>query len=141
MTKRLLSDAQSGAIVGGERRFSKGFVPIKNWNHGIIDVHEGLLDASWGQRDVERVDEGFVRRIFQQCRVGGDDREWDSFAVAFESVLNNKRSARALPNCVCRQLKFSQCIENLAVVPFFRRTIPREVAGPRGTGAIPRKAR
>ena len=97
MTKRPLSDAQSGAIVGGERIFSKGFVPIKNWDHGIIDVHEGLLEASWSKRDVEQVDEGFVKRIFQQCRVGSDDREWDSFAIAFENVLNNKRSASVVP--------------------------------------------
>jgi len=91
MTKRQLSDAQSGAIVGGERTFSKGFGPIKNWDYGIVDVHEGLIDANWAKRDIEHVDEGFLRQILQQCRVGGDDREWDSLAIAFENVLNNKR--------------------------------------------------
>lgn len=91
MTKRLLSDAQSGAIVGSERMFSKSFVPIKNWGYGIIDVHEGLLEAGWTERDVQHVDKGFVRRVFQQCRVGGDDLEWDSFAIAFENALSDKR--------------------------------------------------
>ena len=96
MTKRLLSDAQSGAIVGGERMFSKGFIPIKNWGYGIVDVQEELLEANWTERDVEDVDEGFVRRIFQQCRVGGDDHEWDSFSIAFENVLSNKRSTSVM---------------------------------------------
>lgn len=91
MTKRQLSDAQSGAIVGGERIFTKGIGPIKNWDYGIVDAHEGLIDANWTKRDFEHVDEGFLRQIFQQCRVGCDDREWDSLRIAFENVLNNKR--------------------------------------------------
>jgi hypothetical protein len=91
MGKRLLSDSQSGAMVGSERMFSKGFVPIKNWDYGIVDVHEELLEANWTKRDVEHIDEGFVRRIFQQCRFGGDDRDWDSFGIEFERVLSNKR--------------------------------------------------
>ena len=140
MTKRLLSDAQSGAIVGGERTFSKGIVPIKNWDYGIIGVHEGLMDANWTKRDVERMDDGFVRRIFQQCRVGGDDREWDSFAIEFENALSNKRSATvALQPPFDRRLKFSQRIEIVTVVTFFRRAIAREVADTRRAGAIPRK--
>jgi hypothetical protein len=49
-------------------------------------LHEGLMEANWTKRDVEHVDEGFLRRIFQQCRVGGEDREWDSLAIAFENV-------------------------------------------------------
>ena len=91
MTKRQLSDAQSGAIVGGERTFSKGFGPIRNWDYGIVDAHEGLIDVNWTKQDFEHVDEGFLRQVFQQCRVGGDDREWDSLAIAFENALNNKR--------------------------------------------------
>jgi len=91
MTKHQLSDAQSGAIVGSERVFSKGFGPIKNWGYGIVDAHEGLIEANWTKWGVEHVDQGFLRRIFQQCKVGGDDREWDSLAITFESVLNNKR--------------------------------------------------
>jgi len=91
MKKRQLSDAQSGAIVGSERVFSRGFGPIKNWGYGIVGVHEGLIEANWTKRDVEHVDEGFLRRVFQQCRVGSDDREWDSLAIAFENALNSKR--------------------------------------------------
>ena len=96
MTKRLLSDAQSGAIVGGERMFSNGFVPIKNWDYGIVDVHGGLLGDNWTKRDFEHVDEGFARRIFQQCRVESDDRWWDSLAIEFEKVLNSKRSGSVM---------------------------------------------
>lgn len=91
MTKRQLSGAQSGAIVGSERMFSKGLGPIKNWGYGIVDAHEGLMEANWARRDLEHVDEGFIRGIFQQCRVGGDDREWDSLAIVFENVISNKR--------------------------------------------------
>jgi len=91
MTKRQLSDAQSGAIVGVEKVFSKGFGPIKNWDYGIDDAHEGLMETNWTKRDVEHVEEGFLRRIFQECRAGGDDREWDSLTIAFENVLNSKR--------------------------------------------------
>ena len=91
MTKRQLSDARSGAIVGVEKVFSKGFGPIKNWGYGIDDAHEGLMEANWTKRDVKHVEEGFLRRIFQLCRAEGDDREWDSLAIAFENVLNNKR--------------------------------------------------
>lgn len=91
MTKRQLPDAQSGVIVGGERLFSKGLGPIKNWDYGIVNAHEGLMEANWTKRDVEHVDEVFLRRIFQQCRVGSDDRDWDSLAIAFENALSNKR--------------------------------------------------
>lgn len=91
MTKRQLPDAQSGAIFGGERMFSKSSGPVKNWDYGVADPHEGLVEARWTKRDAEHVEEGFLRRIFQQCRAGGDDREWDSLAIAFENVLSNKR--------------------------------------------------
>jgi hypothetical protein len=104
MTARQLSDAQCGAIVGGERTFSRGVLPIKNWGHGTVDAYNGLVEAGWAKRDVEHVDEGFVRRIFQQCRVGGDDREWDSLAIAFENVVNKKRSG-VITTFVGQQLK------------------------------------
>lgn len=91
MTKRQFADAQSGTIVGGERVFSKGFGPIKNWDYGIDDAHGGLMEAIWTKRDIEHVDETLLRRIFQQCRGGGDDRDWDSLAIAFENALSNKR--------------------------------------------------
>ena len=139
MTKRQLSDAQSGAIVGGERTFSKGFGPIKNWGYGIVDPHEGLIGANWTKRDAEHVDEGFLRQIFQQCRAGGDDRDWDSLAIAFEDVLNNKRWAGVMRISVNLQLNLPQCIEGFTIVPLFRRAITREVAGPRSTGTISRE--
>ena len=107
MTKRQLSDAQSGSIVGGERVFSKGFGPIKNWDYGIDGAHEGLMEANWTKLDVEHVDEGFARRIFQQCRAGDDDRDWDSLAIAFENVLSNKRWESVWHITVRWQLNFS----------------------------------
>ena len=93
MTKRQLSDARSGAMVGRERVFSKGSVPIKNWGYGAVGAHEALVETNWTKRDLEHVDEGFIRRIFRQCRVGNNDREWDSFTLVFENVINNKRFA------------------------------------------------
>jgi hypothetical protein len=49
------------------------------------------MEANWTKRDVEHADEGFIRRIFDQCRAGSDDRDWDSLAIAFENAFNNKK--------------------------------------------------
>lgn len=45
----------------------------------------------WTKEEMSGVDEGFVRRVFEQLKWGSEDIEWDCYALAFEAALNVKR--------------------------------------------------
>jgi hypothetical protein len=45
----------------------------------------------WTKEDVAGVDVSFVRKVFEQCRMGDDDVEWDVLALAFEAAIDVKR--------------------------------------------------
>jgi hypothetical protein len=42
----------------------------------------------WSQNDIAEVDGDIVRHIFSSLRMGKDDAEWDSLALAFELADN-----------------------------------------------------
>ncbi|KAH9175483.1 DUF1740-domain-containing protein [Lactarius sanguifluus] len=76
-------ESYAGVLVGKEKHYAKSFGPIKNWTYRCIDV-VGI--------DVE-----FVRAVFDQCRLGDDDSEWDILALAFEAAIDVK-GAESLPH-------------------------------------------
>jgi NRDE-2, necessary for RNA interference len=100
MTKRAPAESRYGVLVGSEKHYSDGFGPVKNWGYGAFDPHAGLVNnrnqTLWTKRDVSCVHEEFVRNVFQQCRMGNKDVEWDSLAVAFETGMNSKRRVSLL---------------------------------------------
>lgn len=100
MTKRVTADSHSGVLVGNEKQYSSGFGPVKNWGYGVLQPHDSLAKYGctlWTRNDLV-VKEEFVRRVFQQCRMGTEDQEWDGLALAFEAALNGKRFAPSLPS-------------------------------------------
>ncbi len=91
----LTTESASGVIIGRERQFATGPIPVKSWSYGIFDYMDNALhpEGLWGKVDVEGVDQPYVRRIFQQLRHGVNDWEWDVLSLAFESALSVKRYA------------------------------------------------
>jgi hypothetical protein len=45
----------------------------------------------WTKEDIAGVDVEFVRTMFDQCRLGDDDVEWDLLTLAFEAAIDVKR--------------------------------------------------
>lgn len=91
-------ESHAGVLVGKEKQYLDSFGPIKSWSYRCI----GPLEASefrngkaqwgmWTKEDVAGVDVSFVRRVFEQCRMGDDDVEWDVLALAFEAAIDVKR--------------------------------------------------
>ncbi|KAF5385316.1 hypothetical protein D9615_001411 [Tricholomella constricta] len=98
---RLTTEAYAGAIVGREKIYASGFGPVKCWGYGVLGPLDGLgLEKGrakakmWEKEDVEGLDEGFVRRVFTQLRLGRDDTEWDVLALAFEAALDVKSAIK-----------------------------------------------
>lgn len=95
----LLTDAVAGVIIGRERQYSSSFCPVRCWGYGVCDA----LDLSaaepgkiqqrglWSQNNITDVDGNIVRHIFSSLRMGKEDVEWDSLALAFELADNPRR--------------------------------------------------
>ncbi|KAH9064097.1 DUF1740-domain-containing protein [Lactarius vividus] len=94
-------ESYAGVLVGKEKHYAKSFGPIKNWTYRCI----GPLEASefrngtarwgmWTKEDVVGIDVEFVRAVFDQCRLGNDDTEWDILALAFEAAINVKGAVK-----------------------------------------------
>jgi len=95
----LMTDAVAGVIIGRERQYSSPFGPVHCWGRGVCDVLD-LASAVpgkpqrrglWSQSDITEVDSNIVRHIFSSIRMGKDDVEWDSLALAFELADNPMR--------------------------------------------------
>jgi hypothetical protein len=99
------TDAQSsapeslaGVLVGREKQYLDSFGPIKNWGYRCIGPFEAsefrngkARWALWTKEDIAGVDVEFVRRVFDQCRMGNDDDvEWDRLTLAFETAIDVK---------------------------------------------------
>lgn len=97
------TDAIAGALVGREKEYASGFGPVKNWNYGVFEPLQTVIGrvnetgkrkekqyTMWQKEDIEGIHEDFVRRLFVQLRLGGDDTEWDVLALAFEAALSAK---------------------------------------------------
>ncbi|KAI0304761.1 NRDE-2, necessary for RNA interference-domain-containing protein [Russula brevipes] len=92
-----MAESHAGVLVGGEKHYMDSFGPIKNWSYRCI----GPLEASefrngkarwamWAKEDIAGVDVEFVRNVFEQCRMGDDDVEWDLLTLAFEAAVDVK---------------------------------------------------
>ena len=95
--RRISVDAQCGAIIGREQEYTSGFGPVKNWSYRAVGALDTFGEGGWRmwtKEDMQGVNQGFVRRVFEQCRMGGDDVEWDTLALAFEAAVNVKRYER-----------------------------------------------
>jgi hypothetical protein len=93
MSKRITAESHSGVLVGGEKQYSNSFGPVHNWGYGAVNPLDDQNHSLWSHRDVGNVRADFVRKIFEQCRMGNEDVEWDTLAITFEAAINVKRSA------------------------------------------------
>ena len=96
--RRLGTEAVSGVIVGREREFASGFGPVRCWGFevfGALDTRAEVWGKGstgiWRKEEVSELDEGLVRRVFAQLRIGNHDFEWDVLALAFETAIAAKR--------------------------------------------------
>jgi hypothetical protein len=95
----LLTDAVAGVIIGRERQYSSPFGPVRCWGYGVCDALD-LASAEpgkhqrrgvWSHNDIAEVDRNIVRHVFSSLRMGKNDVEWDSLALAFELADNPMR--------------------------------------------------
>ncbi|KAI0830629.1 DUF1740-domain-containing protein [Trametes gibbosa] len=94
---RITADAQAGVLVGREREYRSGFGPVKNWGYGIIEPFDSVGQSRWtmwASEDVHGVDVALVREVFRQCRVAGDNTEWDILNLAFEAAVSLKGAVK-----------------------------------------------
>jgi len=102
MCKRLPTEAVAGVIVGREKEHMNGFGPVRCWGFEVFGpLHNGAegerlggrkgMAGIWGKDDVSGLDEGLVKRVFAQLRLGIDDSAWDILALAFEAAISVKR--------------------------------------------------
>ncbi len=97
-TQNSAPESHAGVLVGREKQYMDSFGPIKNWSHrciGPLEVSEFRNGkawwAMWTKGDIAGVDVEFVRTVFDQCRMGDDDVEWDLLTLAFEAAVDVKR--------------------------------------------------
>jgi NRDE-2, necessary for RNA interference len=91
-------ESHAGVLVGREKQYLHSFGPIKNWSYRCIGPLEAseyrnnaqIRWAMWTKEDIAGVDADFVGRVFEQCRMGDDDAEWDVLTLAFEGAINMK---------------------------------------------------
>ena len=90
-------ESHVGVLIGREKQYADSFGPIKNWSYrclGPLEVSEfrngKVRWAMWTKEDIAGVDVDFVRRVFEQCRMGDDDVEWDLLALGFEAAVDVK---------------------------------------------------
>ena len=110
-TQSSAPESHAGILVGGEKQYMDSFGPIKNWSHrciGPFEVSEFWNGkarwAMWTKEDIAGVDVEFLRRVFDHCRMGDDDLEWDLLTLAFEAVIDVKRQVCSVcqPNATHR---------------------------------------
>lgn len=111
---RIIADSQAGVLIGREKEYTCGFGPVKNWSFGILGPLESFgthtKHGLWTKEDVKDVDGVFVRRIFEQLRLGAEDVEWDSYALAFEAAYESaKRWVLDFFDVRTSNLTFWQC--------------------------------
>jgi hypothetical protein len=94
-------ESHAGILIGREKQYVDSFGPIKNWSHrciGPLEVSEFRNGearwAMWTREDIAGVDVEFVRTVFDHCRMGDDDLEWDLLTLAFEAAVDVKRQVR-----------------------------------------------
>lgn len=93
LQRALTTDARAGVLVGREKEYSSSFGPVKCWRYGVMQPLEGFFGTGsfWGDEDVKGLDQDLINRVFVQLRVGIDDHEWDTLALAFQAATSLKR--------------------------------------------------
>ncbi|KAG6381068.1 NRDE-2, necessary for RNA interference-domain-containing protein [Boletus reticuloceps] len=96
-TRQLLADSHAGVLIGKEREYGSVFGPVKDWSLDVL----GPLDwvgkdhwRMWTAKDIQGVQEDFVRAIFSQLRCGAEDYQWDVYGLAFEASVNVKSALK-----------------------------------------------
>lgn len=90
------SESHAGVIVGAERSYTGSALgtPVREWAYGALGPLESpeahAKFGLWRTEDVQGVDVGFVRRVFERLREGEGDEEWDGLGLAFEAAINLK---------------------------------------------------
>ncbi|KAI0067780.1 DUF1740-domain-containing protein [Artomyces pyxidatus] len=99
--RRIAANSQAGVIVGKEQEYAAVFGPVKHWGYRAVaplEAHEFRNGEKrwgmWTSEDVQGVNIEFVRRVFEQCRSGAEDVEWDVLALAFEAAINVKSALK-----------------------------------------------
>ncbi|KAL0579360.1 hypothetical protein V5O48_002636 [Marasmius crinis-equi] len=95
----LTTDSVSGVIIGRQKEYANSFGPVRNWTWGSLDSMEPVFGkhGMWDEVDVAAVmakDVQQVRRVFQQLRLGPEDIEWDTLALAFEAASDVKAALK-----------------------------------------------
>ena len=90
-------ESHAGVLVGKEKQYAKSFGPIKNWTYRCVgplevsDFRNGTARwGMWTKEDIVGIDVELVRAVFEQCRMGDDDSEWDILSLAFEAAIDVK---------------------------------------------------
>ncbi|KAI0307929.1 NRDE-2, necessary for RNA interference-domain-containing protein [Multifurca ochricompacta] len=90
-------ESHAGVLVGRETHYADSFGPIKSWSYrciGPLEIFELQNQTPrwglWTKEDLVGVDVEFVRRVFEQSRMGGDDVEWDLLTLTFEAAIDVK---------------------------------------------------
>lgn len=96
-TQSSAPESLAGVLVGREKQYMDSFGPIKNWSYRCIGPFEAsefrngkAQWAMWTKEDIAGLDVEFVRKVFEQCRMGDDDVEWDRLTLAFEAAIEVK---------------------------------------------------
>ncbi|KAI0375320.1 DUF1740-domain-containing protein [Pilatotrama ljubarskyi] len=103
--KRITADAHAGVLVGREREFGSGFGPVKSWGYGTIEPFDSLGTGRWTMwtsEDVQGVDPNLAREIFKQCRIPGEDTDWDVVNLAFEAAISLKGALKVSKTLLAR---------------------------------------
>jgi hypothetical protein len=80
-------------MIGREKEYASGFGPVRSWAYGVLGALESIGGESvglWRKEDLEDESLAFIRRVFEQLRMGHDDFEWDTLALAFEAAVGTK---------------------------------------------------
>ncbi|KAF9229150.1 hypothetical protein BS17DRAFT_771093 [Gyrodon lividus] len=95
--RQAFADSHAGTLIGREREYSLAFGSVKDWSWGVFGPLEWVGKEHWRMwttRDVQAVNEEFVRAVFNQLRCGTEDYEWDVYALAFEAAGNVKNALK-----------------------------------------------
>ncbi|KAI0080269.1 DUF1740-domain-containing protein [Panus rudis PR-1116 ss-1] len=97
-THLITADSVAGVLVGRQPEYTSAFGPVKSWGYGALEPLETAGERTWTmwtKEDVQDVNCDVVRELFRQCKLPGDDHEWDVLSVAFEAAVNAKSAVKA----------------------------------------------
>lgn len=102
---RITADAQSGVLVGRERRHRDAFGPVKEWPMNTVDAAEAPVGGRctmWSQTDLPTDHTVALREVFIQCKMTDRDTQWDVLRLAFEGALDAKHAIKVSKTLVAK---------------------------------------